>query len=114
VPDLLRFSQQMLRAAVGNSALFSAETVALFAQRQAPLGSSRALGWDTPSPNSSSGRFFSRKSIGHLGFSGCSLWIDLEAEVAIVLLTNRTWPDRKNQGIRVLRPIFHDAIRKTL
>jgi len=114
VPDLLRFSQEILKATTGNSALFSAESVALFAQRQAPLGSSRALGWDTPSPNSSSGRFFSNKSIGHLGFSGCSLWIDLEASLSIVLLTNRTWPDRQNQGIRSLRPVFHDAIRKAL
>ena len=74
--------------------LFDPATVELFAQRQGPEGSSRALGWDTPSENSSSGRHFSPRSIGHLGFSGCSLWIDLEAGVAVALLTNRTWPDR--------------------
>jgi CubicO group peptidase (beta-lactamase class C family) len=114
VPDLLRFAGEMLKAVAGNSELFAAQTVALFGHRQAPEGSSRALGWDTPSETSSSGHHFSRYSIGHLGFSGCSLWIDLEAQVAIALLTNRTWPDRKNQGIRGLRPVFHDDLRKAL
>jgi hypothetical protein len=42
------------------------------------------------------------------------LWIDLEAGVAIALLTNRTWPDRQNQLIREVRPAFHDAIREAL
>jgi CubicO group peptidase (beta-lactamase class C family) len=78
------------------------------------VGSSRALGWDTPSANSAAGSLFSPYSIGHLGFSGCSLWIDLDASVAVVLLTNRTWPDRQSQLIREVRPAFHNAIRSTL
>jgi hypothetical protein len=49
-----------------------------------------------------------------LGYSGCSLWIDLDAEIAVALLTNRTWPDRTNQLIRDTRPAFHDAIREVL
>ena len=64
------------------------------------LDSSRALGWDTPSQPSSSGRFFSRHSAGHLGYAGTSLWIDFERRLAIVLLTNRTWPHRQSQAIR--------------
>jgi CubicO group peptidase (beta-lactamase class C family) len=112
VPDLLRFSQAILEPS--NNPLFSAETIDAFAQRQPPNGSSRALGWDTPSAESSSGRFFSANSIGHLGYSGCSLWIDREAQVAVVLLTNRTWPDRESQLIRSVRPAFHDGIRKVL
>jgi CubicO group peptidase (beta-lactamase class C family) len=120
VPNLLRFSAEMLKAGAeispnqANHRLFDAETVSYFAERQGPEGSSRALGWDTPSGNSSAGHHFSPHSIGHLGFSGCSLWIDLSAEVAVVLLTNRTWPDRKNQLIREIRPAFHDAIREAL
>lgn len=116
VADLLRFSQEMIEAvsATGKSRLFAPATVNLFAQRQGPEGSSRALGWDTPSPKSSSGRYFSPRSIGHLGFSGCSLWIDLEAEIAVALLTNRTWPDRGCQLIRAVRPAFHDAVREAL
>ena len=121
VPDLLRFAREILAAAASSpqASLFDAETINLFAQRQGPEGSSRALGWDTPSQNSSSGCHFSPHSIGHLGFSGCSLWIDLEAEIAIALLTNRTFPDRREPGhqgqsIRTLRPAFHDAIREAL
>lgn len=108
-PDLLRFAHAILHPQ--QAALFDPDTIALFAQPQPPSGSSRALGWDTPSNPSSSGSLFSPRSIGHLGYSGCSLWIDLEAGIAIVLLTNRTWPDRRNDAIRSVRPAFHDAIR---
>jgi CubicO group peptidase (beta-lactamase class C family) len=119
VPDLLRFAGEILSAVQPGarsrkSPLFSADTIECFAQRQGPPGSSRALGWDTPSEKSSSGRFFSPHSIGHLGFSGCSLWIDLAENVAVVLLTNRTWPDRQCQLIREVRPAFHDAVREAL
>jgi CubicO group peptidase (beta-lactamase class C family) len=109
VPDLLRFAQAMLDA--GGNSLFQAATVEQFATLQGPQGSSRALGWDSPSKNSSSGSRFSKHSIGHLGYSGCSLWIDLDARIAVALLTNRTWPDRSAQMIREVRPAFHEAIR---
>ena len=117
VHNVLRFAREVLESADGNSAknnLFQATTVELFGKRQGPADSSRALGWDTPSANSSSGRYFSPHSIGHLGYSGCSLWIDLDARIAVVLLTNRTWPDRKSQLIRQVRPAFHDAIRQAI
>jgi len=119
VANLLRFAVEVVSAGAENSAngvpnLFEAATVKRFIQRQEPAGSSRALGWDTPSGNSSAGKHFSSHSVGHLGFSGCSLWIDLEAAVAVVLLTNRTLPDRKSQLIREVRPAFHDAIREAL
>ena len=116
VPDLLRFSGEIIEAAAnsGRASLFSAATVELFASRQGPHGSSRALGWDTPSENSSAGRHFSHRSIGHLGFSGCSLWLDLDAQLAVALLTNRTWPDRQNHLIRHVRQSFHDAVREAL
>jgi CubicO group peptidase (beta-lactamase class C family) len=119
VPDLLRFAGAILRSAKpagteANRSLFESAVLKQFAQRQPPEGSSRALGWDTPSEPSSSGKHFAPYSIGHLGYSGCSLWIDLDAAVAVVLLTNRTWPDRQNQSIREVRPLFHDAVRDAL
>ncbi|MGB6687756.1 MAG: serine hydrolase domain-containing protein [Terracidiphilus sp.] len=120
VPDLLRLASEIIppRSGIGarseNAPLFQRETIELFARRQGPEGSSRALGWDTPSENSSSGRHFSRNSIGHLGYSGCSIWIDLDAAVTVVLLTNRTWPDRQSQAIKQVRPAFHDAVREAL
>jgi CubicO group peptidase (beta-lactamase class C family) len=116
VSDLLRFAGEILSAAANapDARLFDAATVELFGRGQGPEGSSRALGWDTPSPDSMSGRRFSQRSIGHLGFSGCSLWIDREARVAVVLLSNRTWPDRKSRLIRQVWPVFHDAVRQAL
>ncbi len=118
VPDLLCFAAEILRAVTDmpgdKPPLFKPKTVAIFAERQNPAGSSRALGWDTPSSDSSAGNLFSPHSIGHLGYSGCSLWIDLDAAVAVILLTNRTWPDRHSQLIREVRPAFHNAIRKAL
>jgi serine-type D-Ala-D-Ala carboxypeptidase len=117
VPDLLRFAAEILNGAKGHGLLFQPEAVAQFARKQPPEGSSRALGWDTPSEESSSGNYFSKRSIGHLGYSGCSLWIDLDAEVAIVLLTNRTWPSRNAETaklIRHVRPAFHNAVRAAL
>ena len=116
VSDLLRFAGEVLACFnhSGGTTLFNRDTVERFAQRQGPEGSSRALGWDTPSQESSAGQYFSPHSIGHLGFSGCSLWIDLDASIAAVLLTNRTWPDRQSQLIREVRPSFHDALRVAL
>ncbi len=119
VPDLLRFAGAILGSArpagsEENACVFDPAVLERFAQRQPPEGNSFALGWDTPSQPSSSGKHFAQHSIGHLGYSGCSLWIDLDAAVAVVLLTNRTWPDRRNQLIREVRPLFHDAVRKSI
>ncbi|MGM0682545.1 MAG: serine hydrolase domain-containing protein, partial [Thermodesulfobacteriota bacterium] len=75
--------------------------------------SSRALGFDTPAPEgSSAGRLLSPKSVGHLGFTGTSFWIDPERELIIVLLTNRIHPSRENNKIREFRPFFHDEITR--
>ena len=120
VPDLMRFAGEIFNAgrepgsATARPGLFDPAAIELFAQRQGPEGSSRALGWDTPSGNSTSGRYFSPRSIGHLGFSGCSLWIDRDSGIAVALLTNRTWPDRQCGFIREVRPAFHDAVREAL
>lgn len=74
-----------------------------------------ALGFDTPSASrSSSGRYFPRRSIGHLGFTGTSFWMDLERGLAVVLLTNRVHPSRDNQRIRDFRPALHDRVMERL
>jgi serine-type D-Ala-D-Ala carboxypeptidase len=110
--DVALFAYAMLP---GNSSLLRAETLRLFTAREvSPLGTSRALGWDTPSAPSQSGKYFSAESYGHLGYTGTSLWIDAERELSITLLTNRTWPDCSNQAIKKVRPQFHDAIMESL
>jgi serine-type D-Ala-D-Ala carboxypeptidase len=78
-------------------------------------GSTWALGWDTPSAQgSSSGTLFSPATVGHLGFTGTSMWLDLERGRHIVLLSNRVHPSRDNEAIREFRPFIHDRINQVL
>jgi CubicO group peptidase (beta-lactamase class C family) len=110
--DLSRFAHAMLH---GGSPILRPETVALFTRHEsAPAGTSRALGWDTPSSPSQSGKYFGPRSYGHLGYTGTSLWIDPDRQLSITLLTNRTWPDCANQAIKQARPKFHDAVIEAL
>lgn len=77
--------------------------------------STYALGWDTPaSQKSVSGSYFSKFSVGHLGYTGTSIWWDLEKNCHIILLTNRVHPSRKNEKIKDFRPYIHDLIMKVL
>jgi CubicO group peptidase (beta-lactamase class C family) len=117
VEGLLGFAQCILaKGRAGDGCpLFRPETVKLFATRPGtPDGKSRALGWDVPTEGSSSGKYFGPRSIGHLGYSGCSLWVDPDQDLAIALLTNRTWPDRSSNAIRQVRPAFHNAVVESL
>lgn len=78
-------------------------------------GSTWCLGWDSPSPeNSSAGTRFSARSVGHLGFTGTSVWIDLERSRHVILLSNRVHPTRNNDAIRAFRPRLHDCIAGVL
>lgn len=110
--DLAVFANAMLH---GGEPILRPATLSFFTRREtSPTGTSRALGWDTPSSPSQSGKYFSPHSFGHLGYTGTSLWIDAEKQIAIVLLTNRTWPDCSNQQIKQVRPAVHDAIMEAL
>lgn len=109
--EVLRFGQEMLAAWRGESAIFPAEVAREFFRRQeiAP-GSDWALGWDTPTRGqSTSGEHFSGRSIGHTGFTGTSLWIDLERGMVIVFLSNRIHLVAKRSRFE-LRPQVHDLI----
>jgi serine-type D-Ala-D-Ala carboxypeptidase len=111
-----RFAQGLLDALQGGSWLVSTPTLRTFTTRQGvPAESTWALGWDTPTPGqSSAGRYFSPTAIGHLGFTGTSLWIDPTQRVIVVLLTNRIHPSRQREGIRAFRPLIHDAVMRAL
>lgn len=95
---------------------FQPKTVRTFFEKQSLVsGSTWALGWDTPSPSgSSAGRHFSPDSVGHLGFTGTSLWMDLCHDVIVVFLTNRIHPSRQNTAIRAFRPRLHSLIMEQL
>ncbi len=110
------FAQMMLNGgAYGGRRLLRPQTIALFTRRANLVpGSSRALGWDTPSDPSSAGVLFSASSYGHTGFTGTSLWIDPERDLFAILLTNRVHPTRENPKIAELRPAFHDAVMEAI
>jgi CubicO group peptidase (beta-lactamase class C family) len=110
--DVATFAHAMLH---GGAPIARPETLSLFRRREtSPPGTSRALGWDTPSSPSQSGTYFSQSSFGHLGYTGTSLWVDPERQLSVTLLTNRTWPDCVNHAIKAVRPRFHDAVVEAL
>ena len=93
--------------------IFRTDMVRLFFRRLA--GSDKSLGFDTPSASgSSAGRFFSRNSVGHLGFTGTSFWMDLDRSIIVILLTNRVHPTCGNGAIKGFRPKLHDAVMRSL
>ncbi|MBW2108223.1 MAG: serine hydrolase [Deltaproteobacteria bacterium] len=100
----------MVHAGRITSNVFARKAVQTFFRRQSEVGT-WALGFDTPSrPDSSSGRYFSDHSVGHLGFTGTSFWMDLDAGVIVILLTNRVHPSRAVDKIKAFRPVLHDAV----
>ncbi len=109
--DVMTFALALLDAWHGRSDVLPRETLREFTRRQQlPPGSDWALGWDTPTRGaSSSGQHFGERSIGHLGFTGTSLWIDLERELVVVLLTNRVHLVAKKSRFE-LRPEIHDLV----
>ena len=89
--------------------VLSHDIIKTFVQKQKSYD--MVAGFDTPSQtHSSSGTFFSQSSIGHLGFTGTSFWMDPETSLIIILLTNRVHPLRSNEGIKKFRGQIHDLI----
>lgn len=88
------------------------ELVREFTRRQSLVpGSSRALGWDTPSEGSSAGTKLASSAFGHTGFTGTSIWMDPEKDLVLILLTNRVHPTRANTRIfRVRRRVADLAV----
>ena len=115
--NLLSFLWNIYEGNVSDE-LWPREIVRLFWTRTKVAEGSNGwcLGYDTPSQKgpSSAGRYFSGNTIGHLGFTGVSFWLDLEKRVLVILLTNRVHPTRQNDAIRQLRPVLHDCIMEAL
>jgi CubicO group peptidase (beta-lactamase class C family) len=127
-PGLAHLAQALLDGgAFGGRRLVSRATVELFTGRAGVPGSSRALGWDTPTDEtgrrssvpgepgySSAGSLLSGRSFGHTGFTGTSMWMDPERSLYVVLLTNRVHPTRENNKIREVRARVADAVVRAL
>jgi CubicO group peptidase (beta-lactamase class C family) len=127
-PDLAHLAQMLLDGGsfLGRR-LVSRATVELFTGRTGIPGSSRALGWDTPTDGtgrrssvggepgySSAGSLFSGRSFGHTGFTGTSMWMDPERGLYVILLTNRVHPTRENNQIREVRSRVADGVVRAL
>jgi len=126
--DLSRFAQMLLNGGtLEGHRVVSTRTVEAFTRRQGIEGSSRALGWDTPTDEtarrsstpgqpgySSAGSLFSARSFGHTGFTGTSIWMDPERDLFTILLTNRVHPTRDNRAILKVRGHLADAVIRSL
>jgi serine-type D-Ala-D-Ala carboxypeptidase len=107
------FARLILRAARGDQRMpppLSASQVTKFLTKSAVPGSSRALGWDTMLPTSSCGTRMSAAAVGHVGFTGTSLWIDPQHDRYFVLLTNRVCQGGTPTEMWTVRRAFHDAL----
>lgn len=122
-PDLVRFATWLLDqwhgrppSAAGRQPQLPPDLVRAWTSRQNLVpGSSRTLGWDTPSgPNSSAGTKLGPLTFGHTGFTGTSMWIDPERDLFIILLTNRVHPTRENNRLSRVRPRVADLVAAAL
>jgi serine-type D-Ala-D-Ala carboxypeptidase len=109
--DVAAVAEAWLNSFLHRGGLFDSHLVQQFWQRSELPGSTRALGFDTPSPRASqAGGHFGAKTVGHLGFTGTSLWIDPDRELIVALLTNRIHPTRQNDAIKQFRPVLHERV----
>lgn len=112
--DLAVFAQMLLDGGTYHGKqIVLPETVARWTARQSAL-SSRALGWDTPAPGASSGRYSSSRSFGHTGYTGTSLWLDPERGIFVVLLMNRINSRGASEAHLQVRRDVMDAVQSAI
>lgn len=88
---------------------------------------SHCLGWDTPSLiGSSASELWPQNAVGHLGFTGCSLWMAIEEGITVCFLSNRVHPHIEGGAVpyapphprllafKKFRPELHRRIWTTL
>ncbi len=125
--DLFRFAREIVRARKGEGRVLTRSSAVAMSTRVArPPGCPRTLGFDTPTPPHSSpggdfpgatpysqaGALAPADAVGHLGYTGCSLWIDPVRGISVILLTNRVVFGSDNRKLSALRPRIHDAVWK--
>ena len=109
--DLSKFAFMMMNGGIHNGRRFlKAETITMFTSAVDPGKHTRAMGWDTKSPQgySSAGQLFGSLSYGHTGFTGTSMWIDPDSKLFVILLTNRVYPTRENNKLGPIRAKLAD------
>jgi len=112
--DLAIFAQFLLDGGTFDQVrILAPQTIARWTARQNVVGS-RALGWDTPTPGSSAGKYFSPRSFGHTGYTGTSMWIDPEKGLFVVLLMNRVTLRGEATRHAQLRRDVADAVERAV
>jgi CubicO group peptidase (beta-lactamase class C family) len=117
--DVARFGQAVLDGCAGGAAIAPGPLWhRLLATDALVQGSSRSMGFDSPSTTlSSAGHYIGDTppgAVGHTGFTGTSLWVDLRRSLVVALITNRVANGRKELRIRDFRPVFHDLVVEAL
>ncbi|RKH47930.1 serine hydrolase domain-containing protein [Corallococcus sicarius] len=118
--DVARFGQAVLEGCAGTHAGIAPAPLwyRLLATDPLVAGSTRSMGFDSPSKGySSAGRFIGDTppgAVGHLGFTGTSLWVDLRRSLVVALITNRVAQGRQDLRIRDFRPAFHELVVEAL
>jgi CubicO group peptidase (beta-lactamase class C family) len=116
--DVLDLVNKLTKIAAGGlkHPFLARDLLARAMRRQGLIKASNwGLGFDTPAETgSSAGHFISRRSCGHLGFTGTSFWHDFDHQISVVLLTNRVHPTVENNQIKAFRPLFHNLVFETL
>jgi len=113
--DLAKLMSVLLnKGKVKQKIFIQQSTIELFTKRVSEE-STRAIGWDTKSDSgSSAGKYFSKNSFGHTGYTGTSIWADSDRNLFVIFLTNRVFPTRENTKIQKVRPQLHNAVIKSI
>ncbi len=117
--DLHQIARELILAYHGDSQFLSRETVRKFWSVPSETMSPHfRYGWESPSKENGMidmiDSKLSQNGVGHCGFTGCSLWIEPELGIEIILMTNRVNPSRSNKRIVNFRPKLHDAVLESL
>jgi CubicO group peptidase (beta-lactamase class C family) len=113
--DVGRWADAMLASIEGRGPWSQPSLRALVYPERRRTDTTWRLGFDTPSPvGSSAGDEVSASAFGHLGFTGCSVWIDPVRRATVTMVTNRVHPSRTNERIRLFRPIVHSEVWKAV
>ncbi len=111
VRDMSAFTQMLLsKGRYGGKRYFKEETVDLFTARHSEF-TNRGYGFNRKSENrSTAGSLTGENTFGHTGFTGTSFWIDPERSLSVIILTNRTYPQRSyGKQINLVRAAVADA-----
>lgn len=119
--DLFRFCEMLFGNGEWQRArILSPQSLQNSVRNHNPKGlAARGLGWDYHTGGwgyMSCGELFPIGGIGHTGFTGTSIWIDLVSKTAIIVLSNRVHLSReKNQPqMMQFRPRLHNVLMSSL